>query len=145
MFKVFIFQLKRFQIVCEELHNTNNFPELETKRLLVPADITVAQLTYLLRRRMGLSPEEALFIFSGSSVLSSNTLISAVYEKHRDPDGFLYVKYSGENTFGSSIRPQKTIKHPDMKDFSLFLTFILISISIKLLLIPSKYILILFH
>ena len=49
---------------------------------------------------MGLSPEEALFIFSGSSVLSSNTLISAVYEKYRDPDGFLYVKYSGENTFG---------------------------------------------
>ena len=73
---------------------------METKRLLVPADITVAQLTYLLRRRMGLSPEEALFIFSGSSVLSSNTLISAVYEKYRDPDGFLYVKYSGENTFG---------------------------------------------
>lgn len=49
---------------------------------------------------MGLSPEETLFIFSGSSVLSSNTLITAIYEKHKDIDGFLYVKYSGENTFG---------------------------------------------
>jgi GABA(A) receptor-associated protein len=73
---------------------------LETKRLLVPSDITVAQLTYLLRRRMGMFPEEALFIFAGSVVLSSNTLLSVVYEKHKDLDGFLYIRYSGENTFG---------------------------------------------
>ena len=56
---------------------------------------------------MGLSPEEAIFIFSGSSMLSSNTLISAIYEKHKDADGFLYVKYSGENTFGSRFCPRK--------------------------------------
>lgn len=86
--------------MCEELNNPNKFPELETKRLLVPPDITVAQLAYLLRRRLGISPEEALFIFSGSSILSSNTLISVIYEKYKDPDGFLYIKYSGENTFG---------------------------------------------
>lgn len=73
---------------------------METRRLCVPPGITIAQLTYLLRRRMGLAPEEALFIFAGSSVLSSNTLLSVVYERHKDPDGFLYIKYSGENTFG---------------------------------------------
>ena len=67
----------------------------------MPADITIAQLAYLLRRRMDLSPEDAIFIFSGSSILSSNTLISAIYEKSKDVDGFLYIKYSGENTFGS--------------------------------------------
>ena len=50
---------------------------------------------------MGLSPEEALFIFAGSSLLSSNTLISVAYERYKDADGFLYIKYSGENTFGS--------------------------------------------
>ena len=56
---------------------------------------------------MGLLPEEALFIFAGSSVLSSNTLISAIYENHKDPDGFLYIKYSGENTFGTFCSPRK--------------------------------------
>lgn len=55
---------------------------------------------------MGLSPEEALFIFASSSVLSSNTLISAIYEKHKDPDGFLYIMYSGENTFGLFSSPR---------------------------------------
>ena len=27
--------------------------------------------------------------------------MSAVYEEMKDKDGFLYIKYSGENTFGS--------------------------------------------
>jgi hypothetical protein len=29
--------------------------------------------------------------------------MSAVYEKNKDPDGFLYITYSGENTFGESV------------------------------------------
>lgn len=27
-------------------------------------------------------------------------LMSSVYEDHKDEDGFLYITYSGENTFG---------------------------------------------
>lgn len=26
--------------------------------------------------------------------------MSSIYEDHRDEDGFLYITYSGENTFG---------------------------------------------
>lgn len=29
-------------------------------------------------------------------------LMSSIYDDHRDEDGFLYIAYSGENTFGSS-------------------------------------------
>lgn len=28
--------------------------------------------------------------------------MSSVYEDHKDEDGFLYITYSGENTFGCS-------------------------------------------
>merc|ERR1711939_818636 len=27
-------------------------------------------------------------------------LMSSIYEEHKDEDGFLYISYSGENTFG---------------------------------------------
>lgn len=35
-------------------------------------------------------------------LLCAAALMSSVYEDHKDEDGFLYITYSGENTFGSS-------------------------------------------
>jgi hypothetical protein len=35
--------------------------------------------------------------------LLAASLMSAVYEEMKDKDGFLYIKYSGENTFGGLL------------------------------------------
>ncbi len=130
-------------------------------RYLVPADLTVGQFVYVIRKRIRVSPEKAIFMFvknvlpptgapttpqpvmhilfltsratSVSSgvisglrmqtlkglphadasdfhrvyylcvtcmVLRAAALMSDVYEDHKDEDGFLYITYSGENTFG---------------------------------------------
>ena len=29
-----------------------------------------------------------------------SSTMGAIYEEHKDEDGFLYIAYSGENTFG---------------------------------------------
>ncbi len=34
------------------------------------------------------------------TVLCAAALMSEVYDDHKDEDGFLYITYSGENTFG---------------------------------------------
>ena len=34
--------------------------------------------------------------------------MSTVYEQHRDEDGFMYMMYSGENTFGETITGEIT-------------------------------------
>lgn len=31
-------------------------------------------------------------------------MMSAIYEENKDDDGFLYMTYSGENTFGASVK-----------------------------------------
>ena len=36
-------------------------------------------------------------------VLRAAALMSAIYEKNKDADGFLYITYSGENTFGAEL------------------------------------------
>lgn len=36
-------------------------------------------------------------------VSDAAALMSAIYEENRDEDGFLYMTYSGENTFGSPL------------------------------------------
>lgn len=38
-----------------------------------------------------------------SVLLSVGAIMSAIYEEKKDEDGFLYVTYSGENTFGTQI------------------------------------------
>ena len=35
-----------------------------------------------------------------NTVCPSNTPIGVIYEENKDEDGFLYIKYSSENTFG---------------------------------------------
>jgi len=36
-----------------------------------------------------------------TKLLVAAALMSAIYEENKDQDGFLYMTYSGENTFGS--------------------------------------------
>lgn len=52
----------------------------------------------MIRKRIKLAPEKAIFIFVDEVLPATAALMSAVYEEHRDEDGFLYVSYSGENT-----------------------------------------------
>lgn len=69
-------------------------------RYLVPADLTVGQFVYVIRKRIKLSPEKAIFVFVNNVLPPTAALMSSIYEEHKEEDGFLYIAYSGENTFG---------------------------------------------
>lgn len=71
-------------------------------RYLVPSDLTVGQFVYVIRKRIKLSAEKAIFIFVDNVLPPTGELMSSVYEDKKDEDGFLYITYSGENTFGAS-------------------------------------------
>nr|GLL45015.1 autophagy-related protein 8f [Ipomoea trifida] len=72
-------------------------------RYLVPADLTVGQFVYVIRKRIKLSAEKAIFIFVDNVLPPTGAIMSAIYDEKKDEDGFLYVTYSGENTFGDHI------------------------------------------
>lgn len=74
-----------------------------SRRYLVPADLTVGQFVYVIRKRIKLSPEKAIFIFVGNVLPPTAAMMSSVYEQNKDDDGFLYITYSGENTFGEDV------------------------------------------
>ncbi|KAE8971483.1 hypothetical protein PR001_g26135 [Phytophthora rubi] len=67
---------------------------------LVPADLTVGQFVYVIRKRIKVSPEKAIVIFINNVLPPTAALMSNIYKEQKDSDGFLYVTYSGENTFG---------------------------------------------
>ena len=58
---------------------------------------------YVIRKRIKLAPEKAIFIFCNKDLPHTADLMQRVYETHKAEDGFLYVEYSGENTFGATL------------------------------------------
>ena len=43
-----------------------------------------------------------IYLFSRVYSVILAAMMSAIYEEHKDEDGFLYMTYSGENTFGKA-------------------------------------------
>ena len=94
----------RVPVICERSANgASDIPDIDKKKYLVPVDLTVGQFHYVVRKRIQLAPEKALFLFCSNSIPPNAALISTVYEEHKDEDGFLYLQYSGESTFGSIV------------------------------------------
>ncbi|THU73971.1 hypothetical protein C4D60_Mb04t28450 [Musa balbisiana] len=90
----------RIPVIVEKAERSD-IPDIDKKKYLVPADLTVGQFVYVVRKRIKLSAEKAIFIFVKNSLPPTAAMMSAIYEENKDEDGFLYMTYSGENTFGS--------------------------------------------
>ena len=86
--------------VIVEKAESSDIANIQKKKYLVPNELTVGQFVYVIRKQIKLSPEEALFVFIDNYLPPTASLMSSVFAAHKSPDGFLYVKYSGENTFG---------------------------------------------
>ncbi|XP_076941845.1 autophagy-related protein 8C-like isoform X1 [Bidens hawaiensis] len=90
----------RVPVIVERAERTD-LPDIDKNKYLVPADLTAGQFVYVVRKRIKLSPEKAIFVFVKNMLPPTAALMSAIYEENKDDDGFLYMTYSGENTFGS--------------------------------------------
>ena len=75
-------------------------PDIDKHKFLVPRDITLGQFSYILRQRIKLTQEHALFLFIDNHMPLASTLMGAIYDIHKDQDNFLYITYANENTFG---------------------------------------------
>ena len=91
----------RIPIICEKNHKSKNTPEIDKNKYLVPVDLTVGQFMYVIRKRMKLAPEQGIFLFINGYIPSSSHMLNDLYYLYKDDDGFLYITYSSENTFGS--------------------------------------------
>ena len=77
--------------------------DLPKKQFLVPTDITLSHLIFIIRKQFQnfLDPTIAIYLFSEKgNILCSSDLISKIYDIHKDEDRLLYLFYCGENTFG---------------------------------------------
>ena len=81
-----------------------NLKDIEQNKFIVPEDITIAQFMTIIRNKIELGPEMALFLFVNKGTLPAQSATMAnLYNSYKNDDGLLEVEYCGENTFGCSF------------------------------------------
>ena len=70
------------------------------RKMLLQIDMTVSQYLHSLRTKFSIKPEESVLIFVNGNLPTSTTLMSYLYDKYKDKDGFLYISVLKENVFG---------------------------------------------
>ena len=70
------------------------------RKMLLQTDMTVSQYMHSLRTKFNIKQEESVLIFVNGTFPTSTTLMSYLYDKHKDKDGFLYISVLKENVFG---------------------------------------------
>jgi GABA(A) receptor-associated protein len=93
----------RIPVICEKV-DKSDIADIDKKKYLVPADLTMGQFVYVIRKRVKLPADQAIFIFVSNTLPPAAALMSQVYKEHASDDLFLYVTFSGESTFGGSSK-----------------------------------------
>lgn len=91
----------RIPVIVELAAGSHDMPCIDKKKYLVPADLSMGQFIFVIRKRIKLPPEKGLFLFVNGTIPQTSVLMATLYDVNRDKDGFLYVTYNGENTFGN--------------------------------------------
>jgi GABA(A) receptor-associated protein len=73
---------------------------IDKTRFLVPRELTIGQFITIIRKRIKLEPDKAIFIFINNILPPIGFRIGSVYEEMKHGDGFLYIYYNGESIFG---------------------------------------------
>ena len=82
--------------------SSETLPDLAKTKFLVPDHVTFGQFLYIIRTRMSLPAEKALFIFINNTIPNASSDMKTLYDEHKDEDNFLYCFYGTESTFGGS-------------------------------------------
>ena len=76
-------------------------PLMQKEKFLVDKSLTVGHVLYIVRKRVDINSGQGLFLLTDDhTTLASGCPLMDTYQKYRAEDGFLYLKYRGENTFG---------------------------------------------
>lgn len=90
----------KIPIIVKKSKNSS-LDNINKEKFLVPEYMTIAQFNFIIRKRLQLKPEVALFLLYDNQLMTSSKTMIEVYNEHKNPeDHFLYATYTNENTFG---------------------------------------------
>lgn len=92
----------RVPVIIEnnKLNKSEYIIEKSKSKYLIPKELHVSELIILIRKNIKMDSSKAIFIFVDNVLVPLNSNVGSIYNLYKNPDGFLYVTFSCENTFG---------------------------------------------
>ena len=94
----------RIPVIVEMNSSSSNYKKYINinykNKYLVPLDLTMSQLMVVIRKKINIDDKVALFFFVNNKLIPNTTVLSSIYDSDKESDGFLYVEFTEENTFG---------------------------------------------
>jgi hypothetical protein len=92
----------KYPIIIDRANRST--PKIDKNKFIIHGDTCISELMILLRKKINLSPAEGIFMFCDDNIVSGNMTISQLHHLSglKRNDGFTYILYSLENTFGGS-------------------------------------------
>lgn len=82
------------------LRATSKSPAIDRRKYIVHRDSSVHKFHYELRKYIRINEHQSIFIFVNGKLPVPTLSIGELYHRYKDKDGFLYISYDIENTFG---------------------------------------------
>jgi GABA(A) receptor-associated protein len=90
---------ERIPIICEPSNGCRI--ELDKYKYLCPQEVPLGEFLHIIRKRMPkLRNGEAVFLLVNNVSPCNSRPLGVLYDEHKQEDGFLYLTYDSENTFG---------------------------------------------
>ena len=86
--------------VIIEKSKDNDTPNISSNKYIIPKTLNISEIIILIRKKTKIDSKKAIFVFINNTLVPMNTTIGEIYDYHKDQDGFLYINYKTENTFG---------------------------------------------
>ena len=88
----------RVPIVIEIKENSTL--KLDKFKYLCPHDLSISQFQYIIRQRLSITADKAIFLFVNNTLPCPYKLLSEIHKEEKHESGFLFISLTEESTFG---------------------------------------------
>lgn len=92
---------KRVPVIVQPSKNDRDAYPIDKSKYITPRDLTLLQFQQIIRKRIRFPSEKALYMFICNKLFPITSMIGPIYDEYKDTDGFLYITYCQESTFGA--------------------------------------------